>query len=268
MPEDPLAIAIARSLLDLWGSPRQSTGIEVPDMAAASRVIAAVRSLREARGERVAGRKIGFSNTTIWPIYGVDRPIWNYVWDTTLVSLPGAEGAVGVSGFPEPRIEPEIVFHLAMPPEPGMDDGALFACIDRVTHGFEIVQSVFPGWAFTAPQSAAAFGLHGALVVGPWHAIDDDRRAWFSALTDFTVELRRDGVQIATGHARNVLGGPLRALRHLVEALAGDPLAAPLAAGEIVSTGTLTDAFPVTIGSEWVTGFDGIGVNGLRVTCT
>lgn len=238
MPHGPLTNAIARSLLDLWGSPRQGTGIEVPDMAAASLVIAAVRSLREARGERVVARKIGFSIIAIWPICGVDRPIWNDVWDTTLVSLPDAKGAVGVSGFPEPRIEPEIVFHLAAPSEPGMDDGALVGCIDRVTHGFEIVQSVFPGWVFTALPSAAAFGLHGALVVGPWHAIDDDRRAWFPALTDFTEELRRDGVQIATGHARNVLGGPLRALRHLVKALAGDPLAAPGAAGEIVSTGT------------------------------
>ena len=41
----------------------------------AYQVTAAVRAEREARGERPIGRKIGFTNRTIWAEYGVHAPI-------------------------------------------------------------------------------------------------------------------------------------------------------------------------------------------------
>jgi hypothetical protein len=47
-------------------------------------------------------------------------------------------------GLADPRVEPEIVFKLAVAPTPGMDEGALLESIDWVAHGFEIVQSIFP----------------------------------------------------------------------------------------------------------------------------
>ena len=46
-------------------------------------VAAEVRCLREARGDRVVGRKIGFTNTTMRDEYNVAAPIWGYVSDTT-----------------------------------------------------------------------------------------------------------------------------------------------------------------------------------------
>jgi len=42
--------------------------------------------------------------------------------------------------------------------------------------------------------------------------------------------------------------------------------AAPLAAGELISTGTLTDAHPVAPGETWSTEIRGIGLEGLEVT--
>ena len=63
------------------------------------------------------------------------------------------------------------------------------------------------------------------------------------------------------GAARNVLGGgPMAALAHLVAELAADPLAPPLAAGEIVSTGTLTRALPVAAGERWSTRLAGLSL--------
>jgi 2-oxo-3-hexenedioate decarboxylase len=58
-----------------------------------------------------------------------------------------------------------------------------------------------------------------------------------------------------------VLGGPLTALAFLVDLLKKQPAAPPLRAGEIISTGTLTDAHPVAPGETWrteVTGFGGL----------
>jgi 2-keto-4-pentenoate hydratase len=50
-----------------------------------------------------------------------------------------------------------------------------------------------------------------------------------------------------------VLDSPLLALRRLVELLADDPHNPPLRADEIVSTGTLTLAIPVSAGETWTT---------------
>jgi 2-oxo-3-hexenedioate decarboxylase len=67
------------------------------------------------------------------------------------------------------------------------------------------------------------------------------------------------------GCAANVLGGPVSALRHLVELLAVDPINPPLSAGEIVTTGTLTRALPVTPGETWTTELAGVALAGIRV---
>src|SRR5262245_35731855 len=98
-------------------------------MAEAYAVTAAVRRSREARGEHVVGRKIGFTNTTIWEEYGVHAPIWGYMYDTTVFDLAGLSGGFDVAHLLEPRIEPEIVFGLARAPQAGMDERALLDCI-------------------------------------------------------------------------------------------------------------------------------------------
>jgi 2-oxo-3-hexenedioate decarboxylase len=127
------------------------------------------------------------------------------------------------------------------------------------------VQSVYPGWKLSGPESAAAFGLHGALMIGPRHAIGDDRTGWQERLEALTITLHRDGVAVAEGAGRDVLGGPVRALRFLVEEIARYPGSEPIAAGEIVTTGTLTDAQPVQPGEAWSTELRGIPVDGIAV---
>src|SRR5215218_2961923 len=107
-------------------------------VAEAYRVTAAVRRLRETRGEKPVGRKIGFTNRTTWPDYA---PMWGYVYDRTVHDLADLGGFFSLAGLAEPRIEPEIVFRLAALPAPDMDERALLGCIDSVAHGFEIVQS-------------------------------------------------------------------------------------------------------------------------------
>jgi 2-oxo-3-hexenedioate decarboxylase len=81
-------------------------------------------------------------------------------------------------------------------------------------------------------------------------------------LPAFSIELYRNGELVDRGCGANVLDGPLSALRHLVGLLAEDPVNPPLAAGEIVSTGTLTRAFPVKPGETWQTRLSGIPLEG------
>lgn len=186
------------------------------------------------------------------------------VYDRTVRDLSDISVPVSLATFAEPRIEPEIVFGMSAAPEAGMDERALLSCIGWVAHGYEIVQSIFPDWKFAASDTVAAFGLHGALFVGERHQIGDDPDKWFAALSDFEIALRRDGV-IERGHARDVLDGPLSALKHLVGLLAQDRDNPPVAAGEIITTGTLTKAMPVKPGHRWTTELTGIPLGGIDI---
>jgi 2-oxo-3-hexenedioate decarboxylase len=127
------------------------------------------------------------------------------------------------------------------------------------------VQSIFPGWAFTLPDTVAAYGLHGRLMIGPQHSMVEHRDDWFLDLSTFRIDLKRDGTVVDQGRASNVLGGPLSALRHLVEVLASDPVNPPLAADEIITTGTLTRAFPVAPGETWTTELTGVALDGITI---
>ena len=246
---------IAREAFAVLGTGRQVAPFSArwPDfrLEDAYRVAAAVRTQRETRGERPVGRKIGFTNRTIWAEYNVHAPMWGYLYDRTVRDLPNGSMGASLRGLAEPRIEPEIVFGLATAPAPGMNERALLGCIDWVAHGFEIVQSIFPGWKFEASDTIAANGVHGALLIGPRHPFAPHAAEWRQKLSTFEIELACDGRLIDRGTAENVLGGPLSALRHLVGLLASDPVNPKLAAGEIVSTGTLTKAMPVAPGETW-----------------
>jgi 2-oxo-3-hexenedioate decarboxylase len=224
-----------------------------------------IRDRRRARGETPVGRKIGFTNRNIWKQYGVFAPIWGPVYDTTLTWASGGRATVAIGHLLEPRVEPEIVLHFAQDPPVTEDPAAILASIDWIAHGFEIVQSPFPGWKFKAPDTIAGFGLHGALVVGervPVASIPD----CVEKLAAFRIVLARDGVPQVEGGGANVLDSPLLAFAHLAALLARQDRFEPVAAGEIVTTGTLTDALPAHPGDTWSTTLTGIELPGLTLT--
>jgi 2-oxo-3-hexenedioate decarboxylase len=252
---------VAGSVLSALSAHRQipslSRSFGELSIANAYRLTPLLRAAFEARGERVVGRKIGFTNRHMWVAHGVQAPIWGYCTDRTTHELEDVP-LQRVKDFAEPRIEPEIVFGLGRAPLPGMDEPALMECIDWVALGYEVVQSIFPGWKFTAADTIAANALHGALLVGNRHAVAPRKRAWQQELAAFRVELYCNEALRSTGAGAFVLGSPLVALRYLVELLATDPHNPPLSAGEIISTGTLTLAMPVGAGEIWTTRAYGI----------
>ncbi len=229
------------------------------DATEAYALSAAVRALRERRGERVVGYKIGFTNRTIWSRYAVFGPIWGPVYDTTFVQAVDDRGTLDLDATAEPRIEPECVFGIARTPAPDVTLDALFDCIDWFAPGFEIVQSHARGWRFTAPQTMADGGLHARLLVGtrrPVRDVASSGTAFDALLARTRVVLSEDGVVRDEGVGANVLDGPLHALLHFVHERARIPDAPALAAGDVVTTGTWTDAQPVVPGTTWRAAFD------------
>ncbi|MDF3018023.1 MAG: Hydratase/decarboxylase, partial [Thermomicrobiales bacterium] len=76
---------VAAEAYDLLDTGRQiapfSSRLPRFDLDNAYRVTAAVRQMRETRGETPLGRKIGFTNRTIWDEYQIDAPMWGYIYD-------------------------------------------------------------------------------------------------------------------------------------------------------------------------------------------
>ena len=79
----------------------------------AYRVTEFAHGLRVAHGFKPLGRKIGFTNRTIWAAYSVYAPIWGFVYDRTVHDIAQP---LSLSPYSEPKIEPEIMFGLSGPP--------------------------------------------------------------------------------------------------------------------------------------------------------
>ena len=261
---------IAREAFAVLGTGRQLAPFSkaYPDFGLkdAYKVTAAVRAEREARGERPIGRKIGFTNRTIWAEYGVHAPIWGYVYDSTVGDLieRGARGLPRVVWPNRASSRRSCLASRLRPRRTWMRRLLFVASTGSPTASRSCSQSSRIGH-FRAPDTVAAYGLHGRLFIGPRHSADSRRGEWARELSRFEIDLFRNGALVDHGVAANVLDGPLFALRHLAETLAQDPFSPPLAAGEIVTTGTLTRAFPVAAGEEWTTKLSGIPLEGARI---
>jgi 2-oxo-3-hexenedioate decarboxylase len=211
-------------------------------------VVEELRRRREAQGECVIGRKIGFTNASAWTGYGITGPIWNYLYDRTTLELE-EHSALAIGHWPNVRMEVEVALGLAAAPNTRMDDEQLLACVDWAGLDFEVCTSVFPDWRFNVAD-AAATGVHVGLMLGPKHALNGERKRWSQQLRSFSITLACDNGSSAIGAGAQVLGSPIAALRYLVEEL--DRFAGlPLKAGDIVTTGTLTAALPAEPGQTW-----------------
>jgi 2-keto-4-pentenoate hydratase len=227
---------------------------------------AAAHALHRARlreGWRPVGRKIGFTNRSIWPRYGVYEPIWGTVYDRTLLQAKDGFCSVSLEGLMQPRIEPEICFKLRTAPR-SASSADLLAAIEWAAHSIEIVQCDQPGWKTSLEHSTAFNGLHGRLIVGTPVALMEfqDLEA---KLPRFEMILKKGETIVDRGAGEIVLGSPLAALGHLVGLLERQAKAPPLAPGEIISTGTLTDAHPVAPGEAWSTEIRGLDLPGLSL---
>ena len=241
----------------LWG---QAPGlVGGPDTAAAYQQALAVRRLRMQRGEVPKGYKIGFTNRTLWQRYEVFGPMWGTVWDTGLhlaeLDPSGvAQGVMDLTHTCQPRLEPEIVFGMKATPAADASLQQLLEAIDWIAPGFEVVQSHCLDWKFSATDTMADGGLHARLLVGqrlPVLRLATDAQALHQLLAQAQVTLYKNDQPVEQGTGANVLDSPLHALHHFLKELRQCPGAADLQAGDVITTGTWTDAWPLQAGECW-----------------
>jgi 2-keto-4-pentenoate hydratase len=259
--------SIADEVFDAMSTPREIVPFSVRypgfDMSDAYAVVEDIRSRRETRGERVVGRKIGFTNRKAWADYNISGPIWNYLYLATTLDLSEC-GAYPIGSWPNVRMETEVALGLHKAPTTAMNEDELLRCVEWAALDFEICASVFPDWRFQAAD-AATTGVHVALLLGERRVLDGDREVWAEELASLTVRLSEAGGASADGGGVQVLGSPIKALRLLIQELArfgGDPIRA----GEVVTTGTLTKALPAAAGQVWRAEPRGTRLAGLQLS--
>ena len=265
------ATKLAKELIGLHEQPRQVAQFSARYPGLRAEIgYAAARGLhahRLAQGWKLKGRKIGFTNRTLWGRYGVHEPMWGAVYDRTLIRAEKNRATVPLAGLTQPRIEPEICFGIKATPPVTQDPQALLGCIEWIAHSVEIVQCHHPDWKVSIADCTADNGLHGRLILGT--PVPVEKISGLAAALPFLkVTLRKGGETKDQGLGSNVLGSPLLALGFLVELLSKQENSPQLAPGEIISTGTLTDAHPVAPGERWSTDFHGFAVRGMEIEFT
>ena len=230
-----------------------------------------IQAIRIAEGEVQLGRKIGFANNTLWEKYGkneaIKGPIWTPVFNTTVRYLEVHHTLQSLQGAVQPRLGAEIIFKLATTPAPDASVEELADSLEWMAHGVEIVVSPFPNWRFDTTDAIAAFGLHGALLIGEPHQLASSTRHHLgSVLANTSVSLSCDGTLLSAGFGKNLLESPLHALWHLQQLLKSQPETTTLQAGEIVSTGTWNDPQAIAPGQTWSSAFSGAALAGLSMS--
>ncbi len=225
---------------------------------------------RKASGRMPAGRKVGFANKAMWRVLKLDTLVWAHMYDDTVLFANGNAGMLSLAQMFSPKIEPEIVFKMRGPISSDFSDpAAVLESVEWLALGFEIIDCAFPDWKFQPVDFVASFGLHAALAVGePLPVTPDTIPQLSEQLAKFTVKLSRNGEVVAEGSGRNSLRSPALCLGELASAIARRTPDEPLAPGELVSSGTLTESMPIVAGETWSAAVEGLPLPVLTLTTT
>jgi 2-oxo-3-hexenedioate decarboxylase len=226
---------------------------EAFDLNAAYATQAEFARLRKEAGHQIAGRKVAFVNRALWPELGLRTVAWAPMYDDTVQYATAAGAELSLARCRAPKIEPEIVFKLKQPIRTaGLDAAAVLEAVEWLALGFEIVDCPFPQWQFTPIDFVAAFGHHIGLIVGEPRQVHPPLIPTLAEqLPRAQLKLFKDGQLVEEGSGKNPLGSPALCLAELAGALLRQSGADALRAGEVITTGSLTQVPPIAAGEVW-----------------
>lgn len=205
-------------------------------------------------GMERAGWKIGATNKAIQNTFGIEQPVSGPMF-RQLCYKSGDQ--VGIFVTPSVVIECEFAFRFAddLPARQGpYQREEVLSAVECVIPSIEVVDCRFEGGFrdIGATLLTADLAAHCAWIGGTphadWHQIDFKTQP---------VTLYKDSVKVREGIGANALGDPLNVLEWLANHLSERGIG--LKAGEVVSTGTCTDIFPVAPKDELVVDFAELG---------
>jgi 2-keto-4-pentenoate hydratase len=246
-------------------TPFSSDGLDLSTAYAVEREL--VR-MRRSEGHQTVGVKVGYANKAMWRVLKLETLVWAHLYDDTVRYADANAATLSLAPMISPKIEPEIVFKMKGPLGAGITEAA--AALERVEWlalGFEIIDSPYADWKFQPADFVAAYGLHAALIIGePRPVPSANVSELVEQLPKFKVRLSKDGQLIEEGSGRNSLRSPALCLVELASAIAKQDGGEPLTAGDLVSSGTLTESTPIQSGATWTASVEGIDLPSLTLT--
>ena len=238
------------------------------DLATAYAIERELARMRRRAGHAPVGRKVGFANKAMWRVLKLDTLVWAHMYDDTVHDAPSGAHTLSTARMLSPKIEPEVVVRLKAPLAAGVTDPAgVLAHVEWLALGFEIIDCVYPEWKFQPADFVAAYGLHAALVVGPHRAVDAASIPMLvDQLASFKVRLLENGAVIEEGSGKAALRSPAVCVAEVASAAMRQSDPEALAAGELISTGTLTNSMPIAAGNTWRAEVDGIDLAPITLT--
>lgn len=202
------------------------------DVAEAYAVQAALVGLRERRGEKVVGAKLGFTSKAKMAQMGVSEVIVGRLTD----GMQLADGDdLDLTRFIHPKIEPEVAYRLAYDVRPDGNATDVTACVNAVAAAVEIIDSRYRDFRFTYTDVIADNTSAAAFAIGAWQPLQH--------VGNRAVRLTVGDAE-AVGSTSAILGDPNRALVALVRVCAQRSIT--LRAGDVVLAGAATAALPLT----------------------
>jgi 2-keto-4-pentenoate hydratase len=216
------------------------------DLSAAYAVQMAWTAMRERRGEKVMGRKIGLTAKAVQEQLGVDQPDYGTLWQSSFYEAKNGGVTVPAGDFISPRIEGEVAFLIGKSlREPGVTAADILAATEACALGVEIVDSRIADWKITITDTIADNASYGGFTLGPW-----DRRLRDADLAAIGMTISQNGAQVAQGTGAAVLGSPAISCAWLANKLL--EFGVSLEPGDVVISGALMKMIPFKAGDHFV----------------
>ena len=209
----------------------------------------AVVASRESAGALRSGWKLGLTSRIKQRIMGIDHPVFGRLFADGAIA---SSSRVAFAAFIAPRAEPELAFGLAAPLDPDADPALLLGAIAWIAPALEITDSRYLPGRRSVVELVADNTSSAAYVIGGRVRLEAAPR-----LDAIGAQIIRNGSILAAGTTADVLGDPFTALRLLAEHGARRGL--QTAAGDVVLSGAITEAFSAAPGDRFEARLRGLG---------
>jgi 2-keto-4-pentenoate hydratase len=201
--------------------------------------------MRQARGERIVGRKIGLTSAAIQQQLGVSEPDYGSIWAESHYAAVNNRAVIPASDFLQPRLEAEVAFMIGRPLRgPHITAQEVLAAADAMALVVEIVASRIADWRIKLVDTIADNASYGGFVLGEW-----DSSLRYADLRLLGVQVYKNGAAAAEGVGAAAMGHPAVSVAWLANKLSEFDVT--LNPGDIVLSGGVTKMLPVSAGDNF-----------------
>lgn len=246
--------AVAQSLFDALNANERIAPVrtQLPDgdLTAAYQTQTAFNQMRLDAGQRLVGRKSGFTNPAVMELMGVTQPVSGLLFD--VMDVPN-RGEIPANKVVHPKIEAEIAFIMGADlAHEQITTADIMRATDYMTAAIEIVDTRIADWAGKAIDMVADNVGASHFTLGHKVRLLDQ-----FDVAEAKTEIFVNGQSQGTGAGMNVIGSPLNSVCWLANQMVAQ--GTPIQEGDVILSGSLGPMILVEKGSHVEVVIEGAG---------